>query len=211
MNLEELMKQIMGDNYKEELTQEEIQDFFKKQVLAGGEYTNTGKANAEKKELEDKINSLKKELESKMTDDDKKKKADEDTKKLIEDLQKQLMESKATQSKMSANSLLAEARIKAGVKDNDTEYDDFISNISFEDSDKTNNIGKYIAKLVNNAYESGKSEAVKNKLGKMGSFKEGQDDGKSGDNGDEKGSFGKELAQSTKVEVKGEKDFFERK
>jgi hypothetical protein len=41
----------------------------------------------------------------------------------------------------------------------------------------------------------------------MGSFKEGQD----GDAGDEKGSYGKQLAQSTKIENKGEKNFFERK
>ena len=203
------LKELMGESYKEDMTKEEIQDFFKKQVLAGGEYTNTGKANAEKKELNDKIAQLQAELDSKMSDDDKKKKADEDTRKLIEDLQKQLADSKASQSKMSATSLLAEAKIKAGIKDGDKDFDDFISEISFEDSEKTSKIGKYISKIVANAYETGKSEAVKNKLGKMGSFKEGQDT--DGNNGDEKGSFGKQLAQTTRVEVKGEKNFFERK
>lgn len=202
------LKELMGESYKEDMTKEEVQDFFKKQVLADGEYTKTGKANAEKKELNDKIAQLQAELEAKMTDDDKKKKADEDTKKLIEDLQKQLTESKSLQSKMSAQGLLAEAKIKAGIKDGDKEFEDFITSISFEDSDKTNNISKYISKIVANAYESGKSETIKNKLGKMGSFKEGQDE--NGDNGDEKGSFGKKLAQATKVEIKGEKNFFER-
>ena len=202
------LKELMGESYKEDMTKEDVQNFFKKQVLDSGDYTNAGKANAEKKELNEKIATLQAELDAKMTDDDKKKKADEDTKKLIEDLQKQLAESKSSQSKMSANSLLAEAKIKAGVKDGDKDFEDFIAEISFEDSEKTNKVSKYISKIVANAYESGKSEAVKNKLGKMGSFKEGQDT--DGDNGDEKGSFGKKLAQSTKVEIKGEKNFFER-
>ena len=199
------LKELLGDAYKEDMTKEEVQDFFKKQVLASGEYTNSGKAKAEQKELNDKIADLKAQLESKMTDDDKKKKADEDTKKLIEDLQRQLSESKSSLSKSNALSSLAEAKIKAGIKDNDKEYDEFISNISFEDSEKTDKISKYVSKIVANAYEIGKNEAIKNKLGKMGSFKEGDDDG---GNGDEKGSFGKQLAQSTKVESKVEKDFF---
>lgn len=201
------LKELMGDSYKEDMTREEVQDFFKKQVLATGEYTNSGKAKAEQKELNDKIADLQAQLESKMTDDDKKKKADEDTRKLIENLQKELAESKSSQSKMSARSLLAEAKIKAGVKDDDKEYEDFISSISFEDKDKTDGISKYISKIVADAYEAGKNEAIKNKLGKIGSFKEGD----KGDGGDEKGSFGKQLAQSTKIEVKGQKNFFERK
>jgi hypothetical protein len=154
--------------------------------------------------LNDKIAELQSQLEAKMTDDDKKKKADEDTKKLIESLQKELAESKVSQSRSNAISSLAEARIKAGIKDNDKEYDEFLSSISFEDNDKTDKISKYVSKIVANAYEVGKNEAIKNKLGKMGSFKEGEGD----DNGDEKGSFGKQLAQATKTESKVEKDFF---
>lgn len=201
------LKELMGDSYKEDITKEEVQDFFKKQVLATGEYTNSGKAKAEQKELNDKIADLQSQLESKMSDDDKKKKADEDTKKMIEDLQKQLSESKASLSKSNALSSLAEAKIKAGIKDGDKEYDEFISSISFEDNDKTDKISKYVSEIVSKAYEAGKNEAIKNKLGKIGSFKADGDDSE----GEEKGSFGKKLAQATKVEVKGKKDFFERK
>lgn len=203
----EFLKELMGDAYKENLTKEEIEAFFKKQVLSSGEYTNAGKAKAEKDDLNKQIANLKSELEAKMTDDDKKKKADEDTRKLIENLQKELAASKSSQSKMTASAALAEARIKAGIKDGDTEYDEFISSIAFEDNDKTDKVSKYISKIIANAYETGKSEAIKNKLGKMGSFKEGQ--GADGD--DEKGSYGKQLAQSTKVENKNEVNFFERK
>ena len=202
------LKELMGDAFKEDMTKEDVQAFFKKQVLASGEYTNSGKAKAEQKELNDKIAELQSQLEAKMTDDDKKKKADADTQKLIETLQKQLKESNLSLSKRTAIGSLADAKIKAGIKDDDTEYDEFVSGISFEDNDKTEKISKYISKIVSSAYEAGKSEAIKNKLGKMGSFKEGQDgDG----NGDEKGSYGKQLAQSTKTQQPEVKNFFERK
>lgn len=202
------LKELMGDAFKEDMTKEDVQAFFKKQVLASGEYTNSGKAKAEQKELNDKIAELQSQLEAKMTDDDKKKKADADTQKLIETLQKQLKESNLSLSKRTAIGSLADAKIKAGIKDDDTEYDEFVSGISFEDNDKTEKISKYISKIVSSAYEAGKSEAIKNKLGKMGSFKEGQDgDG----SGDEKGSYGKQLAQSLKTMQPETKNFFERK
>lgn len=201
------LKELMGDAYQEGMTKEDVQAYFKKQVLSGGDYVNTGKANAEKQELNSKIAELQRQLSNKMTDDEKKAKQDEDTQKLIKDLQKQLSESKASLSKRTAISSLAEAKVKAGIKDDDKDFEEFIGGISFEDNDKTEKISKYISKIVTDAYESGKSEAIKNKLGKMGAFKEGQDTG----NGDEKGSFGKELAQSTKIELEGKKNFFERK
>lgn len=203
----EFLKELMGDAYRDDLTKEEIQAFFKKQVLSSGEYTNAGKAKAEKDDLNKQIASLQSQLEEKMTDDDKKKKADEDTRKLIENLQKQLAESKSSQSRMTASAALAGAKAKAGIKEDDTEYDEFISSIAFEDNEKTDKVSKYISKIISNAYETGKSEAIKNKLGKMGSFKEGQD----GDGSQEKGAFGKELALATKVDTKVQKDFFERK
>lgn len=204
----DFLKELMGDAYKEGMTKEDVQSFFKKQVLSSGEYTNAGKAKAEKDDLTKQIASLQAQLDEKMTDDDKKKKADEDTRKLIEKLQKELAESKSSQSRMTASAALSEARIKAGIKDGDSEYDEFISSIAFEDNDKTGKVSKYISKIISSAYEAGKSEAVKNKLGKMGSFKEGQD---GGDGGDEKGSYGKQLAESTKTQQPQVKNFFERK
>ena len=204
--MDEVLKEIMGESYKEGMSKDDVQNFFKKQVLSGGDYVNSGKANAEKKALNDQIASLQAELDAKMTDDDKKKKEEADTKKLIEKLQKELSESRSNQSKMSALAYLSEAKTQAGIQDGDTDFDNFISNIAFEDKDKTDNVSKYIATLVKNAYEAGKKTADKNELGKMGAFKAGSDAGS-----EDKGAFGKELAQSTKIETKGQKDFFERK
>ena len=205
--MEETLKEIMGESYKDSMSKDEIQAFFKKQILSSGEYTNSGKANAEKQELNSKISNLQAQLEAKMTDDEKNKKANADTQKLIQDLQKQLAESKSNQSKMSAISLLAEAKLKAGIKDDDNDFDNFISEISFEDNDKTTKISKYISKIVSDAYEIGKNEAIKNKLGKLGYFKENSGT----DSDDDEGAFGRQLAQSTKRENKNAKNFFERK
>ena len=69
--MEEMLKEMMGDAYKDGMTKDDITAFFKKQVLSSGDYTNTGKATAEKKELSDKIAELQAELETKMTEDDK--------------------------------------------------------------------------------------------------------------------------------------------
>ena len=206
--MEEILKEMMGNEYKEGMSKDDITAFFRKQVLSTGDYENAGKSKAEKQELSNKIAELQAELEERMSDDDKKKKADADTQKLIESLQKQLAESKANQSKMSAISILAEAKIKAGIKDGDTGFDEFITGISFEDSEKTNKISKYVSQIVSSAYEAGKLEAIKNKLGKMGSFKEGSGDFT--ENAD-KGAFGRELAKATNYEVPEAKNFFERK
>jgi len=204
--MEELLKEIMGDAFKDGMTKDDITAFFKKQVLGSGNYENADKSKAEKKELSDKIAELQAELEAKMTDDDKKKKADADTKKMIEDLQKQLAASKLNQSKMLAIGELAEAKLKAGIKGDDTGFDEFVTGISFEDADKTSKISKYISQIVTSAYEAGKSEAVKNKLGEMGAFKGGS--GNSTGDKEEKGAFGKELAKATNYQAPEAKDFF---
>ena len=203
--MDEVLKEIMGESYKEGMSKDDVQNFFKKQVLSGGDYVNSGKANAEKKALSDQIASLQAELDSKMSDDDKKKKEEADMKKMVEKLQKELSESRSNQSKMSALAYLSEAKTQAGIQDGDTDFDNFISSIAFEDKEKTDNVSKYIASLVKNAYEAGKKTADKNELGKMGAFKAGSDAGS-----DDKGAFGKELAQSMKVDTTGQKDFFER-
>lgn len=201
------LKELMGDAYKEDITKEEVQKFFKNQVLASGDYENKEKASAEKRNLENQVAELQKQLAGKMTDDEKKKAADEDTKKLIEKLQQQLAESNMTIAKKTALSSLSGIKSKAGIKDNDKDFDEFISSIAFEDNSKTDKISQYINKIVTSAYETGKSEVIKDKLGKMGSFKEGQDGQQSSP---EKGAYGKELAQATKVDNKVQKDFFKK-
>ena len=200
------LKELLGDSYKEDITADEVKEIFKKQFVATGEYENRDKANAEKNELKNQVAKLQEELAGKMTDDEKKTAQDNETKKLIEKLQKQLSESNLIISKKTAIGNLSGLQAKMGIKDDDTDFNDFITNIAFEDNEKTDKISKYISTMISNAYESGKNEATKNQLAKMGSFKGGQD----GDGSNEKGAFGKELAQTIKTEQKVEKDFFKK-
>lgn len=204
--MEELMKKILGEHYKENLTQEEVEKFFKDKILGNGEYENKGKVEAEKKKLEKQIEDLKSNLANKMTDEEKKKVDEESKIQEIEELKKQLAESKALNSRTKALSSLAEAKAKAGVKDKDKDFEELVSSISFEDSEKADKIGSYISSLVKNAFEAGKADGTKEQLGKFGGFKAGSESEEK-----EKGSFGKELAQSFKTGEKVEKDFFERK
>lgn len=205
--MEEMLKELLGDSFREDLTKEEIQKFFKDQVLSSGEYENKNKAQAEKKQLDEQIKSLKKQIAEKMTDDEKKAAADLETQKQIEELQRQLAESRASNSKNTVFGLLADARTKSGIKDDDKDFASFISEIAFEDSSKSENVGKYIAEIVNKAYENGKSEATKKSLGKMGSsFSEGSE---GADNKVEKGNYGKELAHAQQLRApEQKKDFF---
>ena len=206
MDLEELMKKMLGDQYKENLTQDDLEKFFKDKILGTGEYENKGKVDAEKKKLEKQIADLNSQLSNKMTDDEKKA-ADEQAKNdEIEELKKQLAESKALNSRTKALSGLAEARTKAGIKDKDKDFEELVSSISFEDSEKASKIGSYISSLVKSAYEAGQANGTKNQLGIMGSFKAGSET-----QANEKGALGKELAESTKASQEVKKDFFERK
>ena len=200
------LKELLGDAYKEDITADEVKEIFKKQFVATGEYENKGKANAEKNDLKNQIAKLQEELAGKMTDDEKKNAQDKEMQKLVEKLQKQLAESNMTISKKTATGYLSSLREKAGKKDDDTGFEEFISSIAFEDNDKTDKVSKYISDMISNAYEAGKNEATKMQLGKLGSFKAGQD----GEGTEEKGAFGKKLAQEIKTEQKIQKDFFKK-
>lgn len=173
--MEELMKQILGDSYKEDITQEEIQTFFKNQVLGNGDYVNKDKAEAEKKKLQDALNAKNLELQNKMTDDEKKEAADKELKNQLEQLKQQLLEGKINSSLYKAKSITAKARLNSGVEDNDEDFEEFISAIATDDEEKTSKIAKYVNTIVEKAYEKGKTDATKNKLGAMGNFKTGSD------------------------------------
>lgn len=133
--MEEMLKQIMGDAYKEDMTQEEIQAFFKNQVLGDGKYVNKEMAEAEKK-LQDALDAKNLELQNKMTDDEKKAAADQALKDQLEELKKQLLEGKINNSEYKAMSITAKARLNTGIADDDKEFGEFINSISSEDEVK---------------------------------------------------------------------------
>ena len=174
---EEQLKELLGENY------EGAQEFFKGKVLGGGDYVNKGKADAEKKELEQQLEEAKKQVQDRLSEEEKNQlnvKAKDD---MIKQLQEQLLNNKieANQSKAIGN--VAEATTLIGVKTDDKDFTSFISNISTEDTNKTLEISKYVNKLVKDAYEKGKSEATKQNLSKIGNFNaNSNDNGSSSEN-----------------------------
>ena len=203
--MEELMKQILGDSYKEDMTQEEIQTFFKNQVLGSGNYVNKEKAEAEKKKLQDDLNAKNLELQNKMTDDEKKAAADQALKDQLEQLKQQLLEGKINNNLYKATSITAKARINSGIEDNDEKFKEFISAISTDDEDKTSKIANYINDIVEKAYEKGKTDATKTKLGEMGNFKTGS--GSDGNSKTEAEERAERLAKAN-VTVSKENSYF---
>lgn len=203
--MEEMLKQIMGDAYKEDMTQDEIQAFFKNQVLGDGKYVNKEMAEAEKKKLQDALDAKNLELQNKMTDDEKKAAADQALKDQLEELKKQLLEGKINNSEYKAMSITAKTRLNTGIADDDKEFEEFINSISSEDEVKTSKIANYINTLVEKAYEKGKADTTKNKLGDMGNFKSG--DG-NGDNGKTEAEERAERLAKANTSVKKENSYF---
>lgn len=172
--MDEIMKQIMGEQYKENMTQDEIQSFFKNQVLGDGKYVNKDMAEAEKNKLQAALDKANADLQNKMTDDEKKAAADKALQEQVKLLQQQLSEGKINNSKYKAMSLTAKCRANAGIEENDTEFSALIDVISGEDEVVTTKMATYINTLVEKAYEKGKSDITKTKLGNMGNFKTGE-------------------------------------
>lgn len=198
--MDEIMKQLMGESYKEGMTQEEVQAFFKKQVLGDGKYVNKDMADAEKKKLQAALDKANQDLQNKMTDDEKKDAADKALQDELENLRKQLLEGKVNNSEYKATSITAKARLNSGIADDDKDFVDFIKSISSEDENKTSKIANYINTIVEKAYEKGKADVTKKKLGDMGNFNSG--DGSDGNGKSEAEQRAERLAKGTGSSVK---------
>lgn len=204
--MDEILKEIMGEAYKEDMTSDDIQSFFKNQVLGDGKYVNKEMADAEKKKLQDALNAKNLELQNKMTDDEKKAAADKALQDELENLKAQLLEGKVNNSEYKAMSITAKSRLNSGISDDDKEFGEFISSISSEDEAKTSKIANYINTLVEKAYEKGKADVTKNKLGAMGNFKSGN--GNAGENSKSEAEERAERLAKANNTVKKENSYF---
>ena len=178
--MEEELKQLMGESYHENMTAAEVQKKKKKSLLESGNYVNKEASEASiaklKKELSDKDNQIK----AKMTDDEKKNEEIKQQLAEFEELKQKYREQTINSNKYQAQGLTASVKEKAKIKDDDKEFDEFLTSISSENSEQTAKISKYIAKIVNAAYENGKAEMTKEKMAKMGSFKKDSEESQEG-------------------------------
>lgn len=183
--MEEEIKNLLGENYHEGMTAQDVQTAFNKMLLSTGKYVNKDNAEAQAKELEKnykaQIDALNANLNSKMSDEEKAKAAQKKRDDELEQLKQLLAQTRIDSSRNTIKGNISEARVLAGIEDEDEGYIDFISSIVSEDGDKSSKVSKYINDMVKKAYEKGKSDSIKDNLGKMGK------DGKSS-KGDDEGS-----------------------
>lgn len=183
--MEEEIKELLGESYHEGMTAKEVQEAFNKMLLNTGKYVNRDNADAQQRQLkadyEKQISELNQTLNTKMTDDEKAKAAQKQRDEEFETMKKMLAESKLNASLLNFKSNIADVKNLAGIEDGDEEFSKFISNATLEDNEKNDSVSKYINSIVKKAYEKGKSDAVKEELGRMGK------DGK-GSGGDDDGT-----------------------
>lgn len=182
--MEDEIKELLGDNYQEGMSAKDVQEAFNKMLLGTGRYVNKDNADAQQRKLEEdykkQIAELNQTINSKMTDDEKMKAAQAQRDKEFEEMKKMLEQSRIDASLLSFKSNVSEAKTLAGIEDDDSDFSEFISNAALEDKEKNNSVSKYINTIVKKAYEKGKSDAVKEGLGKMGKDgkgSQGDDDG----------------------------------
>ncbi len=182
--MEDEIKELLGENYQEGMSAKDVQEAFNKMLLGTGRYVNKDNADAQQRKLEEdykkQIAELNQTINNKMTDDEKIKAAQEQRDKEFEEMKKMLEQSRIDASLLSFKSNVSEAKTLAGIEDDDSDFSEFISNAVLEDKEKNNSVSKYINSIVKKAYEKGKSDAVKEGLGKMGKDgkgSQGDDDG----------------------------------
>lgn len=202
----EFMKDLMGDSYKEGITLDEVKTFMsgkKFADLSTGNYVDKNKYTNEVNSLQGQLTDAQTQLKNKMTDDEKIVQAQKDKDAEIEKLKQLLSANTITGNKNMVVSELTNSRDILGIDSSDKDFQTFVDNITVEDSDKSNNVAKYVSKIVKDAYDKGKQDAVKDAMGNFGKGK-----GKSSsDEKDEIGSIGKRLAEQNKPN--GEKfDYF---
>lgn len=152
--MEDMMKEIMGDQFKSDMTKEDITNFFESSVISSGKvvplekFTNIEKQYKDsKKSVEDLTKQVEDFNNSKLSDEELKAKLDAKNKNLIEDLQRQLVQTKV-EKVFEAN----------GIKSED--YSDFIGNLVSLDEEKSINSANSLVKILKQKVD----EQVKIKL-----------------------------------------------
>lgn len=209
MNFENL-KGVMGEAYHEGITAEEVNTFFADKNFADlstGQYVDKNKYDRDIQALNTTIAEKQNALNAKLTDDEKASQAREADKEKIKELTALLQQNTITSNKTMAGGLLAQAKSILGLKDDDADYGSFIDSIVSDDANKTNSIAKYVAKLTKDAYEKGKQDAIKDKMGQFGN----QHKGDGNDGSDDVNNLGKQLAKASMSAINKEQvDYFKR-
>ena len=207
MNFENL-KGLLGDAYHDDITAEEINNFFAGKNFADlstGQYVDKNKYDRDIQSLNATITEKQNALNARLTDDERATQEREEDKQEIRRLTDLLKQNTVTGNKNLAMSATSNIKNILKLNNDDADYDKFINNIVSDDSSKTNDIAKYVAKIANDIYEKGKQDALKDSMGNFGKSQK-----QSGENGsDAIGELGKELAKAN-MQKKETIDYFAR-
>lgn len=201
------LKALMGDAYKEGMTIDDVNAFFKGKKFADlstGKYVDKDKFDTQVNSLNAKLSEKEQELNAKLTDDEKNAKASQEQAKRIQELEKMLKDNTISGNKNVVNSVLQGSRDILGIQSTDEEFISFVDNITTEDADKTNKIADYISEIIKKSYEKGKQDATKDAMGDFGKQKGQGTDGKGSS---EINDLGKRLASAKKGKSE-EYDYF---
>lgn len=169
------LQELLGADFKDGITAEEVNSIMEKRLLATGKYENKEKVDAERKTNKQKLADLEAKIKGKMSDDELSKQELEDLKKQLQDALDREAASKKGTSKLMTERNMAEAKTILEIKDNDKEFAEFMEIISGEDNELSNKTSNYVMKLIKDAYEKGKAQATKTTLGQMGEQVIGKD------------------------------------
>lgn len=166
--MEEILKEMMGENFKSDMTKEDITKFFENSVISSGKVVPLEKfTNIEKlyKDSKNEVGKLNRQIESinnsKLSDEELKAKLDADNKKLVEGLQKQLIQTKV-EKVFESN----------GIKSED--YSEFIENIVTLDEEKSVNSANSLVKMLKKQVEEQVKTELAEKLKNSGKLPDGE-------------------------------------
>ena len=204
----ENLKGLLGEAYHDGITAEEVNSFFAGKNFADlstGQYVDKNKYDRDIQSLNTTITEKQNALNAKLTDDERASQEREQDKQEIRRLTELLKQNTVTGNKGLAISATSNVKSILGLNDGDADYDKFINKIVSDDSSKTKEIAKYVAKIANDAYNKGKTDATKDNMGNFGKSQR-----QSGDDGSNAvGELGSALAKAS-VRPAGKIDYFAR-
>lgn len=187
----EELQNLMGESYNEQMTVEDINNFFKgkKMVdLTKGGYVGIDKYNR----IESEKNNLSNQIEALKLNGNKKEEPKDEKDIRISKLEEEIRNGKINNNKMKIVSLTSQGRGKLEIKDDDEEFSKVLNLLASDNEENSNLIGSYLANIINKAYEAGKNEANKQGLRDMSNPQNGSDGGNA------KKSLAEELAKAAK-------------
>lgn len=167
----ENLKDMMGDAYKEDMTAEDVNNFFagkKFTDLSTGLYVDKNKYDRDVQSLRATITEKDNALTAKLTDDEKAEQDRLNKDKEIKRLTELLKANSLSSNKNMAIGSTADIKSILKLEEDDNDFSSFLDNIVSEDSAKTTSIAKYVNKVVKDAYEKGKQDATKDAMGGFG-------------------------------------------